>query len=529
MSNVNSEGVIKLIKALTKAEKRSFKLYATRNSSSSEDLKFLQLFDFIEKVDHYSDELALKRLPQLKKAQLSNLKAHLYKQVLTSLRLQHLARRPDSEVRELIDHAQILYQKGFYLQALRMLDKAKENARRLNADILTLAIVQFEKIIESQYITRSMDTRADELCNESIVLENRISGAIMYSNIALQLYSLYLKVGFVRDEKDYLFVKNFFYSKLPEVIPSDLSIEEKLHLYNAFVRYNHIIQDFVMSYRYARLWVDLFESAPSMIEQNKELYVKGLHNLLLSLFNLRSYKRFVAALEHFKHQVLHERDSENVQLLYKQYWYTNEINRCYLEGNFEEGLVWIPKIEAFIVQSRDKLDTHRILVFYYKIACLYFGIGNYRSAIQYLNIIIHQFEQEIREDIQAFSRILNLIAHFELGNDDLVAYQIKSVYRYLSKIKNLQGVQREILNFLRHLPILDPVELRRAFKQLHNKLVKLSLDRYEKRPFLYLDIISWLESKLENRTVQEVIRAKFEEEVKTGVKMYFPSHRQSVD
>lgn len=529
MSNVNSEGLIKLIKALTKAEKRSFKLYATRNSATSEDLKFLQLFDFIEKSDHYSDEHALKKLPQLKKAQLSNLKAHLYKQVLTSLRLQNLNRRPDSEIRETIDHAQILYQKGFYVQALRLLDKAKENAKKQHADILTLAIVQFEKIIESQYITRSIDTRADELCNESIELENRISGAIMYSNIALQLYSLYLKVGFVRDEKDYLFVKNFFYSKLPASIPSNLSVEEKLHLYNAYVRYNHIIQDFVMSYRYAKLWVNLFESSPTMIEQNKELYVKGLHNLLLSLFNLRSYSRFVIALNHFENKVLTERDSENVLLLYKQYLYTNQINRCYLDGNFKEGLTWIPKIEAFIEESSDKLDIHRILVFYYKIACLYFGMGNYRLAIQYLNKIIHQLEQDIREDIQAFARILNLIAHFELGNDDLVEYQIKSVYRYLSKIKNLQGVQREILTFLRHLPMKDERELRRAFKQLHSKLVKLSHDRYEKRPFMYLDIISWLESKLQNSTVQEVIRMKFEEEMKTGKKVYFPENRQSVD
>ena len=86
---------------------------------------------------------------------------------------------------------------------------------------------------------------------------------------------------------------------------------------------------------------------------------------------------------------------------------------------------------------------------------------------------------------------------------------------------DLHGVQKEILNFLRLLPMTRN-ELGKAFKILHAKLVKLSLLPYEKRPFLYLDLISWLESKIENKSVQEVIRGKFVQEIETGNKLYFP-------
>lgn len=530
MSSNHSDGLIKLIQTLTKAEKRSFKLYATRNSASSDDLKFLQLFDFIEKNAGYTDELALQRLKDLKKSQLSNIKAHLFRQILTSLRLQHLSRRIDSEIRESIDHAQILYQKGFYNLALRILDRAKQNARRVHADLLTLEIVEFEKIIESQYITRSISSRADELTRESQSLQQHVSGIVTYSNIALQLYSLYLKVGFVRDEKDFMFVREFFHSKLPAVAPGKLGVEERMHLYNAHVRYNHMIQDFVMCYKYAKLWVNLFEVYPVLAEQSRELYLKGVHNLLTALFNLRSYKRFVAELGHLEAIKLSDRDNENVVLLHKLYVFTNQINLHYLEGRFSDGLVLVPQIEAFIVQYEGKLDMHRELVFYFKIACLYFGSGDNRNAIVYLNRIIQMKEQSIREDIQGFARILSLIAHFELGNEDLIEYQVKSVYRYLSNLADLQGqsnspigsVQQEIIRFLRQLPIVNPVELQRAFRQLLSKLTKLSQSPYEKRPFLYLDIISWLECKIAGKTVQEVVRRKFELELQTGVKGYFP-------
>jgi tetratricopeptide (TPR) repeat protein len=277
-----------------------------------------------------------------------------------------------------------------------------------------------------------------------------------------------------------------------------------------------------MCYKYARLWVDLFEQYPVLADQNKELYLKGIHNLLLALFNLRSYKRYVEVLTELEQNPPNEKDSENVILLYQQYVFTNQINRYYLEGNFTKGLELVPKIEAFVKSSEDKLDVHRAMVFYYKIACLYFGNGENKKAIYYLNLIIQMKAQSIREDIQSFARILNLIAHFELGNDDLLEYQVKSVYRYLSNMGDLQGVQKEILTFIRQLPTVNPSDLRKVFKQLLSKLVKLSQSKFEKRPFMYLDIISWLECKIENKTVSEVIREKFEKEIKTGEKQYFP-------
>lgn len=45
-------------------------------------------------------------------------------------------------------------------------------------------------------------------------------------------------------------------------------------------------------------------------------------------------------------------------------------------------------------------------------------------------------------------------------------------------------------------------------RQFHASLKRFENDPYEKRYFLYLDILSWLESKIENRSIGEVIREK---------------------
>jgi len=47
-----------------------------------------------------------------------------------------------------------------------------------------------------------------------------------------------------------------------------------------------------------------------------------------------------------------------------------------------------------------------------------------------------------------------------------------------------------------------------AFRDLRDQLLPLQHNPYERRAFMYFDIISWLESKLEHRRVGEVINEK---------------------
>ena len=59
----------------------------------------------------------------VKKQQLANVKAHLYKQILISLRLNPSHQNIRIQIREQLDFATILYHKGLYKQGLKILDK----------------------------------------------------------------------------------------------------------------------------------------------------------------------------------------------------------------------------------------------------------------------------------------------------------------------------------------------------------------------------------------------------------------------
>jgi hypothetical protein len=114
----------------------------------------------------------------------------------------------------------------------------------------------------------------------------------------------------------------------------------------------------------------------------------------------------------------------------------------------------------------------------------------------------------MREDLMCFARLLCLIAHYELGKDYNLENQLKNTYKFLLKMNDLHEVQKEIIRFLKNLSTLYPSDIKKEFIKARERFIELEKNTYEKRAFLYLDIISWLESKIENRKISDIIKEK---------------------
>ncbi|HMG82000.1 MAG TPA: hypothetical protein VK559_03115 [Ferruginibacter sp.] len=509
MPNRHTDALFQLIKSLEKSEKRNFKLYITRNSGS-EELKSVQLFDALDKMDEYDEAVLLKKNETIKKQQLSNMKAHLYKQVLSSLRLINDDRNIDITLHEQMDHARILYNKGLYLQSLKVLDKIKELARSRNQLTYLQQVLFFEKNIESLYITRSIQSRAEELSIETDEINESLSLASQLSNLSLQLYSWYIRHGHSRNAKEDAQMQYFFKDRLGNSANKCKSFYEKLYLYQGHCWSSFIRQDFLNYYRYTQKWVNIFEDEPYMIEIETGHYIKGMHNLMGAHFNLANHQKLEEVLEKFElfcdSDIVKDNINNRVQCFV--YRTISQLNKHFLEGSFSEGLELVPEIEMKLKEYELYLDRHRILILYYKIACMYFGSGDFEKAVDYLNKIIN-WKVDLRTDLQCYSRLLHLITHYELGNEEILDHLIKSVYRFMAKMQNLSVVEEEIFKFLRNSFHVSVKNIKPELEKLLVKLKKHRNNHFETRAFLYLDIISWLESKLENIPVQEILKRKF--------------------
>ena len=161
--------------------------------------------------------------------------------------------------------------------------------------------------------------------------------------------------------------------------------------------------------------------------------------MLSAHFGLNNYEKFNELLQQFEEFALSKTACSTTNSLIQTFVYLNiaKINKHFLEGTFTEGLQLVPYIEEKLDEYKLHLDRHRILVFYYKIASLYFGNGDNDKSIDYLNKIIN-WKVDLRTDLQCYARLLHLIAHYELGNFQLLEYFNKirvSLYGKYEKFK----------------------------------------------------------------------------------------------
>ncbi|RYE58722.1 MAG: hypothetical protein EOP48_02935 [Sphingobacteriales bacterium] len=509
MSNRFTDTLFQLIHSLEKSEKRHFKLYIKR-SSAKEDLKIVKLFDALDKLPDYDEKMLLKKLPGIEKPQLSNLKSHLYKEILASLRLLKSADSIDLQLNEQFDYAHILYKKGLFGQSLRILDRAKEIAKANQKFNFLIQVIALEKRIEALHITRGMQSRAERLAGESDEVISHIDMVARLSNLALQLYSWYIKNGHARNERDEVGVKLFLKENLPSNASEQTGFYEKLYLYQSYTWYAFIRQDFLMYYRYTQKWVDIFDEQPLMIRVETGHYIKGMHNLMNAHFALRNFRKFDKDLRKFEAFAQTDRvqDHDNFRIQTFIYITTAEINQHFMLGTFKEGLSLVPSINEKLEEYALFLDRHRILVLNYKIATLYFGSGDFATCIDYLQKIIND-NVELRNDLQCYARLLHLMAHYELKNYELMEYLTKSVYRFMSKMENLTVVEEEMFKFLRNSFHVSRHKLKPELEKFLAKTKALEKNRFETRSFAYLDVISWVESKVYQKSMSEIIHDKY--------------------
>lgn len=507
----HGDQLFQLVNSLTKAEKRNFRLYAKKIQGES-DIKFLQLFDFLERQKTLDEDLLQERLHS-NKTQYSNLKRHLYQHILTSLRLMEIYKSEEIQVREWLDYAFILYGRGLYIHSLKLLAKAKALAEKINHDALLLEIVEFEKRIESRHITRSSTERMSGLVAQASKHSQTSQHNAFLTNLKLVLQRQFINGGHIKTaaERDAL-EKQLATLPIHEDNPN-LSFFERVYLYQVYFWHYYLLLDYTQCKKYASKWVEAYDQEPRMIDMDVDIYMIGLHHLCSTSFFLRDYALLdttLQRLEDFRNRA-YRVFNNNSKILSFLFVHQGRFNRCFLSGEFALGLQDImPRTLQRLQKFGRRVDSHKVLIFYFKIAWMYLGAGKPGPAIDYLNRILNEGEKALREDIQAYASLLFIMAHYDLGNYDLLEYLITNVARHIARMRDPSALQKASLRFFRQLLRTPLAERYQKFVAFRKQLSDLKEDPYEKRSFVFLDVESWVESKIQQKTLQEVVKERFQ-------------------
>ena len=505
----NSQDLFGLVKSLTKADKRNFKLYAKR-VQSDDNMKFIQLFDVLDKMSELDEDKVIERMDGIPKGQLSNLKRHLYKQLLTSLRLINISRIKSIEVREHIDFAHVLYSKGLFLQSLKILQRCKKIAIKAELELEVLQIIEFQKLIESRHITNTGPVKNSAIVAEAKERLDKVNIATLLSNLRVRLHSYYITNSHVKNEAEKNEIVKFLEENMPQVDDDQLGDFERIYLYQSMVWYYYILLDFASCYDYAHKWISVFDNKPDLKLVDTDLYMRGYHYALTAAYNLQDHDKLkidYQSIQSFRKKN-YAKFNENSKIFSFLYTHWARFNIHFLQGTFEEGIKDLASTQKRIKRWKNTIAPHRIMVFYYKMAWMYLGANDPGKAVNYVNKIINAESNDFREDIQTYSRLLYLMAHYDLDNIDLMPYLVNTVESFYKKIKSKNKLQTNTIQFFKKVStvgISDRTELLEAF---NHQIKEIQRDPYEKRALVYLDISNWIEARINKKSIGAVIRAK---------------------
>ncbi len=502
-----TEDLFTLIKSLSKSEKRAFRLYVER-IAESQNLVYMKIFDAMDQQKVLNEPEIKRKIKSQNSTSYSNAKRHLYEQLMISLRLIQKSKKANIKVRELIDFCYILYDKGLYLQTLKILERAKYLAHKNHLDFALLTLLELEKTIHSRHITRTPEEPVEYLLDEVAELGSSINERISSTNLKLHLHKYYINHGHVRsEEEERIFVARYQDEVLQGFRPR--SAIEKVTFRQTLVWYYYILNDFHQCFHHASKWIDAFESDTELLHRDINLLLRGYHYALTGLFSIRDHERHGTYLQRFEKLCEEQKSklSENSFIIRFMYLNVARLDHFFLRGDFVGTVNRIKRIERQLQKHEyaSKMDQHKIKVINYKIAWSYLGQNKASTALSYLLAIVEDSKNSLRKDIQIYSRIMILMCYYDMDMLARLHQSIVTFKKYFNRVSistDFQDLSIKMFRALLRAGSSDQIEI---FKEFHEKFEEIKKDRFEKRSFIYLDIENWMLSKIKKQSLSQLL------------------------
>jgi len=512
MSATVNQYLFELIKSLSKHEKRYFKLYSSRHTIGDQN-NYVRLFDAIDQQEAYNEYALMQKFENESFVnRFSIAKARLYSSILKSLDLYHAESSINSQLKQELHFAEILFKKSLYSQCKRVLLSAKKTANKYEKHAALLEISKWEKeLIEKDNYAGKTESHLNAMMQGDFLLLEKIKNHSEYWKLKSTLFQLLNKRGNARNQEELSNFKNLIDNTLLKTEKKALSTETRYLYYHTYSAYYFGIGDYKKCYDNLIKNVHLIESKPEIFQEEPNIYFSVLTNLIYIGSQLKEYDQVFDYLQKLRDipKTLDTRNNEDLEIKLFSSANSLELALQIQLGEFGKALELIPTIETGLKKFNEKLSTVRKADFYLNIAVVYFALNEYSSSLKWINKLLNEISIEDSENIYCVAQMLNLIVHIELENNDLIPYAFKSAHRFLSSRNRVYKFETAFLNFIgKVLKTGNRTEQQSLYEKLHSDLLELKEDNFEKTVFENFDFVRWTESKIKKVPFKELIQEK---------------------
>ncbi|MBL4703316.1 MAG: hypothetical protein JKY54_02280 [Flavobacteriales bacterium] len=498
-----------LVKSLSKSEKRFFKL---TSSLQSGDKNYLKIFDYIDKQKGYDEEeikVAFKKETFIK--HFPSEKNHLYKLILKSLRSFHSDKSVSSMLKQEVKNVEILYKKALFKECNKFVFRAKKQAVEHEKFYYWFELLGWEKLLlEEAYEAGKFERNLDDLIEEEQQVIDKLRNLAEYQMLYSRINFLYRSGGFSKNEGERKQVDEIANHPLIKGKNTALSSRAATICYYIQGLCAATNRDYQTSFiKFLRVKT-ILDKNPLLKKDLAKRYVRTLKNLLYCYIDNNELLKAEETIDMMR-KLPSERGFESIDVKVKIFTssYIAELMICDRRGTYDKSLQIADEIIKGIEFYDQKINKEQQIVFYYNLTYVYFGAEQYNNALRWVNKLLNDNEQFLRQDIYNFARLFNLIIHYELGNHDLLEYVIKSTSRYLKKQKKDYQVEFLIIKYLKRLIKLDDKSTRMTvYEKMRLDLIETFKKPNERVVLQYFDYLSWADSKVNEISFAKAVQER---------------------
>jgi tetratricopeptide (TPR) repeat protein len=503
-----SSELFDLIRTLTKSEKRFFKM---QSSLQSGDKNYVRLFDLIEKMEVYDEDLVKKTFKGEKFIKhLPSEKNHLYKLILKSLRSYYSETSIASSLKQEIKNVEILYNKGLFDECTKFIERAKKLAIRYEKFYYLFELISWEKTLLEEAFENGRFVDLDVLIQEEQEVLDKLQNLTAYHVLYSKINYVFRSGGYSRTEENTQIIN--------EIVEHPLIKGKNTALSNRAATICYYTQAFCnVAKGNTSVALEKYRKVMQILDDNIDLrtdlakrYVRTLSQIIQCLLESRQFEEAEKHLNQLKGLSSMEGfDTPDASARIETELILSNLKKYIHTARFSEGVTVLnEKMEAMKVQN-SSLHKEIALRMYYYMAYLNFGAGQHSKALQWLNRVINDNENDLRQDLYGYARLFNIVVHYELGNIELLEYTIKSAGRYLQKRNRDFDIEKLILDQFKKLIRLRTATAKQdQLLDFQDKLNGLAKNEDGKALLRYFDFNAWIKSKLNQSSFEEVLRSQ---------------------
>lgn len=505
---MQKDDLFNLIKSLNQTEKRYFKIFAAMNMKERKS-SYLKMFEAIERqkkcdekefLSKYKDEPFAKNF-RFNKHYLLNL-------ILKSMRLYHGKGNVESQLSDIKRDLDFLYKKKLFKSGYKLLVKAQKLAQKYEVYSAQVELYKKEHVYSMHKNSpKKHVSHLNKLLKQELAALRDMENVTRYEWLNDKTEAIANAYGEASVSKANAELKKILKNPLLQDYSLATTITSRMWYHLTYTTYHYYNMNYQKAFEHNKMVMEIINSKSTLNYSTYSDCLMLLSRQIVISGLLRNYKAMAEGIRSAKTTI---KDNPEVPLALRIEFDFHELSYYTATADFDNALLVVKKLEGVIYHPDSKLNSRSFQVIYYNFATVCFISGEYKQALDSVIKLMQMNKKELRPDIRNSTYILNILINYELGKMQFVTELANTAFSVFKKDNMLGKVEEIVLGLFKKefSSTTSKSYLAIAFLECLDKLKEISKIQLEKNKLQYLDIISWLESKIQNRSFAAILREK---------------------